>query len=176
MWCMAAPDDAAIAGMDTPVGRVSVAVTRHGLVDVSWTEPDVLADRLPLPVVSDPARTEPVVRQLAEYFAGTRRQFHIPLDWRQTSGTRRSLLQTLNATVHYGSSVTYGELAARHGGGVPARAVGGIMGSNPMPLVVPCHRVVAHDGLGGYSGGAGDGLEVKRWLLGLEGVLPPTLY
>jgi O-6-methylguanine DNA methyltransferase len=79
-------------------------------------------------------------------------------------------------TVQYGTSVTYGELADRHGGGIPARAVGGIMGSNPLPLVVPCHRVVAHDGLGGYSGGTGDGLEIKRRLLALEGVLPPTLY
>ncbi|NDL58687.1 methylated-DNA--[protein]-cysteine S-methyltransferase [Phytoactinopolyspora mesophila] len=169
-------DDAAVTGIDTPVGRVSVAVTHSGLVDVSWAEPQVLAARLSLPAVVDELRTDPVAGQLAEYFAGTRRQFDLAIDWRHLSGTRRSLLQTLYNTVPYGASVTYGELAARHGEDVPARAVGGIMGSNPIPLVVPCHRVVAHDGLGGYSGGAGDGLEVKRWLLTHEGVLPPTLY
>ena len=75
-------------------------------------------------------------------------------------------------TVPYGRVVTYGELAARSGTGIPARGVGAVMGSNPVPLIVPCHRVVSGDGLGGYSGG---GVEVKRWLLTLEGALPPTL-
>lgn len=167
-------DDAAVAGLDTPVGRLSVTVTRFGVADVSWGRPGHLAAQLP--VVDDVERVTPVIRQLEEYFRGTRHHFELPLDWRHTSGTRREILRILHATVSYGTSVTYGELASRHGGGVPARAVGGIMGSNPLPIVVPCHRVLAHDGLGGYSGGTGsDGLEVKRWLLALEGVLPPTL-
>lgn len=168
--------DAAIAGLDTPVGRLSVAVTRSGVTDVSWAAPEYLAARSRLPVVDDAERVAPVIAQLEEYFRGERQHFELPLDWRHTSGTRREILQTLHATVPYGTSVTYGGLASRHGGDVPARAVGGIMGSNPLPIVVPCHRVLAHDSLGGYSGGTGeDGLEVKRWLLALEGVLPPTL-
>ena len=73
-------------------------------------------------------------------------------------------------------TLTYGELAARSGTGLPARAIGSIMGANPVPLVIPCHRVVAGDGLGGYSGGEpGQEIATKRWLLELEGALPPTL-
>ena len=88
------------------------------------------------------------------------------------------MLRTLVESVGYGETVSYGTLARRvghgsFGGSPPARAVGQIMGSNPIPVVVPCHRVVAADGLGGYSGGTGP--EVKRWLLTLEGALPPTL-
>jgi methylated-DNA-[protein]-cysteine S-methyltransferase len=83
------------------------------------------------------------------------------------------VLSTLFSTVPYGHVVTYGELAERSGTGVPARGIGSIMGSNPIPIIVPCHRVIAGSGLGGFSGG--DGVESKRWLLTLEGYLPPTL-
>lgn len=165
-------DDVAVAGVGTPVGRLSVAVTRVGVVDVSWTDLEQMAGRATLPVVDDPARVAPVVEQLTEYFTGRRRDFDLPVDWSATSGSQRDVLQALHATVPYGTSVTYGELAERSGTSVPARGIGAIMGSNPMPVLVPCHRVLAHDGLGGYSGGAG--VEVKRWLLALEGVLPPT--
>ena len=84
----------------------------------------------------------------------------------------------LTGSVSYGETIRYGQLASLAGltaadDTIPARAVGKIMGSNPIPVIVPCHRVLASDGLGGYSGGAG--VEVKRWLLILEGVLPPTL-
>ncbi|MGH8827129.1 MAG: methylated-DNA--[protein]-cysteine S-methyltransferase [Jiangellaceae bacterium] len=169
-------DDIAVGGLDTPVGRISVALTQVGLVDVGWAEPDELAERAALPVVADTGRVAPALHQLAEYFLGTRRSFDLPLDWRHTRRSQRTVLQTLYAAVGYGSSITYGELALRSNAEVPARGIGAIMGSNPIPIVVPCHRVVAHDGLGGYSGGSGrDGLEVKRWLLTLEGVLPPTL-
>lgn len=169
-------DDIAVGGLDTPVGRISVALTRVGLVDVGWAEPDELAERAALPVVADTDRVAPALHQLAEYFRGTRRSFDLSLDWRHTRPSQRTVLQTLYAAVGYGSSITYGELALRSNAEVPARGIGAIMGSNPIPIVVPCHRVVAHDGLGGYSGGGGgDGLEVKRWLLTLEGVLPPTL-
>jgi methylated-DNA-[protein]-cysteine S-methyltransferase len=75
--------------------------------------------------------------------------------------------------IPYGKVVTYGELAARSGTGVPARGIGSIMGANPLPIVVPCHRVVAGNGLGGFSGGVG--VETKRWLLTHEGYLQPTL-
>ena len=94
------------------------------------------------------------------------------------SRLQRQVLAVLFDTVGYGETVSYGELArrvpsVRHVADVPARAIGRIMGSNPIPVIVPCHRVVAWDGLGGYSGGQGP--EVKRWLLVLEGALPPTL-
>ncbi len=116
--------------------------------------------------------------QLGEYFSGTRRRFDLPVDWTGLSGPRRRVLQVLFETVGYGQTVSYGALARRAGltdrdAPVPARAVGQIMGSNPIPLVVPCHRVMAADGLGGYSGGTGP--EVKHWLLVFEGALPPTL-
>jgi methylated-DNA-[protein]-cysteine S-methyltransferase len=95
-----------------------------------------------------------------------------------TSSLQQQVLRTLVDSVGYGETVSYGALARRvghdsFGASPPARAVGQIMGSNPIPVVVPCHRVVAADGLGGYSGGTGT--EVKRWLLTLEGALPPTL-
>ena len=94
------------------------------------------------------------------------------------SASQRQVLPVLLASAPYGETVTYGGLAQRaglaDGGKVPAaRVTGQIMGSNPCPIVVPCHRVVAGDGLGGYSGGAG--IEIKRWLLIFEGALPPTL-
>lgn len=166
-------EDVAVGGLDTPVGRISVAVTRDGLAAVGWGR-RATAGRLP--VVDDGVRLAPVLAQLAEYFAGRRQTFDLPIDWRYVTGSASGVvLRSLFDTVPFGSSVTYGELATRSGTGVPARAVGGIMGSNPIPIVVPCHRVLAGDGLGGYSGGSGgNGLEVKRWLLTLEGVLPPT--
>ena len=116
--------------------------------------------------------------QLGQYFAGTRRGFDLFIDWSLTSSLQQQVLRTLFGTVGYGETVSYGALARRvghesFGASPPARAVGQIMGSNPIPVVVPCHRVVAADGLGGYSGGTGP--EVKRWLLTLEGALPPTL-
>lgn len=123
--------------------------------------------------------------QLAEYFAGQRRAFDVPVDWstvlgrRPTEpGVRQRVLAVLAGSVHYGETVTYGLLAGRaevpgDGQAPPARVVGQVMASNPYPLIVPCHRVVAGDGLGGFSGGVG--IEVKRWLLTFEGSLPPTL-
>ena len=116
--------------------------------------------------------------QLGEYFAGQRRSFDLPVDWSGMSASQRQVLPVLLASTGYGETVTYGDLSRRagvaDGGKLPAaRVTGQIMGSNPCPIVVPCHRVVAGDGLGGYSGGAG--IEIKRWLLIFEGALPPTL-
>jgi methylated-DNA-[protein]-cysteine S-methyltransferase len=163
--------DVAVGSVRTPVGQLYVAVSEVGLADVSWVE-----TRTKLPVVDDPRRVEPVLAQLAEYFAGKRHEFDVEIDWRGTSRVQQEVLQTLHSTVDYGGAVTYGELATRSGTTVPARGIGSIMGSNPVPIVVPCHRVVSHDGLGGYSGGTkATGLEVKRWLLIMEGALPPTL-
>jgi methylated-DNA-[protein]-cysteine S-methyltransferase len=146
------------------------------------TMPDPLAD--PGAMLDPPAgpggaadSRADAVTQLAEYFRGRRRSFDLPLDWSRMSGLQRRVLGVLFDSVGYGETVSYGTLARRvqPAGGtlVPARAIGQIMASNPIPLIVPCHRVVAADGLGGYSGGTG--LEVKRWLLTFEGALPPTL-
>ena len=96
--------------------------------------------------------------QLAEYFAGQRQVFDLPLDWSGCSRAQHQVLSVLYDSVGYGKTLTYGDLAQRAVAGpdgisLPARAIGRIMGSNPLPLIVPCHRVVARDGLGGYSGG-----------------------
>jgi len=117
---------------------------------------------------------EQAVAQLREYFAGGRRVFDVPLDWSLTRGSQRRVLETLFATVGYGATATYGELAARSELGsayTAARGVGAIMGSNPLPVVVPCHRVMAADGLGGFGGGRA----TKEWLLAHEGVLTGAL-
>ena len=116
--------------------------------------------------------------QLAEYFAGQRQVFDLTVDWSGCSRAQHQVLSVLYGSVGYGETVTYGELAQRAVAGpdgisLPARAIGRIMGSNPIPLIVPCHRVVAGNGLGGYSGGTG--IEIKRWLLIFEGALPATL-
>jgi methylated-DNA-[protein]-cysteine S-methyltransferase len=181
------------ATLDSPVGPLSAGCTPAGLSQVRFGPPPRTASSAPAasPAVAptsqlaatavtgaahDLSRT--VVSQLGDYFAGSRRIFDVPIDWTALSGLRRQVLQVLFDTVGYGQTVSYGALADRagltgHDTALPARAVGQVMGSNPIPLVVPCHRVVAADGLGGYSGGTGP--EVKRWLLTFEGALPPTL-
>jgi methylated-DNA-[protein]-cysteine S-methyltransferase len=108
--------------------------------------------------------------QLEEYARGERERFDVALDWQGVEDAHRRVLQTLCEIAPYGTTVTYGELGARAGVDDP-RDVGVLMARNPLPLVVPCHRVVASDGLGGYGGG----LELKRRLLELEGVLPTRL-
>lgn len=108
--------------------------------------------------------------QIAEYARGEREEFDVPLDWERVRPDHRRVLETLRAIAPYGRTVTYGELAARSGVG-DAREVGIHMATNPLPIVVACHRVVAADGLGGYGGG----VDLKRRLLELEGALPPSL-
>ncbi|MCD0483484.1 methylated-DNA--[protein]-cysteine S-methyltransferase [Streptacidiphilus sp. ASG 303] len=168
-----------------PLGGVSVAVTAAGAAAVSFSPrpPDGADPRLAAAPPAGEERAALVARQVAEYLAGRRRAFDFPVDWGLTAGPQRTVLQTLHRTVGYGRTVTYGELAAASGvyddvapgeRWAGARGVGQIMGSNPLALIVPCHRVVAADGLGGYGGGYG-GVGTKRWLLTLEGVLAPTL-
>jgi len=168
----------AFGSVPTELGDVLAAVTPDGLVATAFSDsPHVraaIADRLGAEIVEDTARTGRVLGQLADYFASRRREFEVDIDWRLMSTAQRAVLGTLHATVPYGRVVTYGELAARSGSGIPPRGIGSIMGSNPIPIVVPCHRVVAGDGLGGFSGGTG--VESKRRLLTLEGYLPPTLF
>ncbi len=168
----------AFGSVPTELGDVLAAVTCEGLVATAFSDsPHIraaIAARLGLTDTDDPAPAAGVLAQLREYFRGKRRVFEVDVDWRLMSEAQRRVLGTLYETVPYGRVVTYGELAHRSGSGIPPRGIGSIMGSNPIPIVVPCHRVVAGDGLGGFSGGSG--VESKRRLLTLEGYLPPGLW
>lgn len=157
------------------------AVTARGVAAASYAGESIAGHRMGVPLCVDERITTAVTSRMAEYFAGRRRELGLPLDWRFATGPHRTVLQRLLADVGYGRTITYGELATRSGvfeemaePGLPARTVGQMMGANPLALLVPCHRVVAADGLGGFGGGP-HGMEIKRWLLTLEGVLPPTL-
>jgi methylated-DNA-[protein]-cysteine S-methyltransferase len=167
----------AFGAVDTPLGRMLTGVTEVGVAWVCFRDSARARRRAlaatGLRLADDPGRTEPVRAELAAYFAGELTRFTVPIDWRLVAALQHRVLTTLHATVPYGRVLTYGQLGERSGTGVPARAIGQVMGSNPIPVIVPCHRVLAADGLGGYSGGSG--IEVKRWLLTLEGALPPTL-
>ena len=155
---------------DTQVGLVGVLAGPAGLRRVGWGLQPGDASREPDETV------QIAIGQLREYFAGQRREFDLPLDWPRLEPVTEAVLRTL-MEVGYGETVTYAELARRSGTGVPARAIGSIMAANPWPIVVPCHRVVASDGLGGYSGGEpGHEIETKRWLLENEGALPISLF
>lgn len=195
---------ASIGSLDTQVGRLSIAVTPVGVLAVGWGTPAQLAgwiDRRAAvgrsgahpQAVTAGASLADALDQVGQYFAGERRAFDLPLDWSLVPGRSAGMvLRALHRTVPFGTQITYGALAERSGSAVPARGVGSIMGANPMPIVVPCHRVVAASGLGGFSGGerSGEpdwlqrperpgssphGLQTKRWLLTFEGTLPPTL-
>lgn len=165
--------------IDSPVGPLTLVASHAGLIGVSFSGDTTAAERIRAARSRDsqvslrhaPDRLTEVVRQFREFFAGTRRDFDLTLDWSLTDGFFRQVLQTLHATVGYGQVLTYQALATRCGRPGASRVVGAAMGSNPLPIVVPCHRVVAADGLGGF----GPGLDAKRWLLMREGVLPPTL-
>ncbi len=167
----------------SPIGALTLGVTAAGLVCVTWGDrpdvPEAAATRLGLAPRHEPDADGATARAAAtvrEYLAGDGRTFDVPLDWRLTGSTARTVLQALYAHVGYGKTVGYAELAELSGaypghGYTAARGVGSVMGSNPIPVVVPCHRVLASDGLGGFGGGRA----IKEWLLALEGVLPPTL-
>ncbi|WP_328316900.1 methylated-DNA--[protein]-cysteine S-methyltransferase [Streptomyces sp. NBC_00388] len=165
------------------IGPLLLAASSRGLVGVVFhATPAVrrralerLAARFAAEPVEAPesARLAGPVRQLAAYFEGDLREFTLPLDWTLTSGFNRQVLRELAAGVPYGSVVGYGDLARRVGQPGAAQAVGVAMASNPLPVVVPCHRVVeSNGGLGGFGGGP----ETKRRLLALEGVLPEPLF
>ncbi|MER5939635.1 methylated-DNA--[protein]-cysteine S-methyltransferase [Streptomyces sp. NPDC001928] len=171
------------AVVGTDIGPLMLAATHDGLVCVVFhatqkvreTTLDRLASRLgaaPVEAPDSPLLAE-AIRQVEEYFAGARRDFELPLDWSLISGFNRQVLRELASGVPYGTVVGYGDLAGRVGQPGAAQAVGMAMGANPLPVVVPCHRVVESDGgIGGFGGG----LETKRKLLALEGVLPEPLF
>jgi methylated-DNA-[protein]-cysteine S-methyltransferase len=154
----------------SPVGAISVLGGPAGLRSTGWQ----LSPKSGRPEPDETVQRS--VAQLEEYFAGRRRSFDLPLDLPAMPAAARAVLDALQG-IGYGETITYAELAVRSGTGLPARAIGSVMGANPLPIVIPCHRVVASDGLGGYSGGEpGRELATKRWLLELEGALPPALF
>ncbi len=166
--------DVAYAVVDTPVGPLLVASTRRGLVEVGFradSELDSmltrLAARLSPRVLEAPARLDDVRRELDEYFSGRRTSFDLPLDWSLSRGFTRRVLRA-TAKVPYGKVSTYREMATRAGNSKAVRAAGNALGANPIPIVVPCHRILR---TGGSLGGYGGGVERKEFLLRLEGVL-----
>jgi methylated-DNA-[protein]-cysteine S-methyltransferase len=161
-------NDLATVVISTAIGPLGVAASAHGLRRVSL--PGYTA---PQPSSGSPEATAIVseaARQLEEYLDGSRTSFEIELDWTGVDERHRRVLETLVDAAPFGRTVTYGELG-RLAGEPDPREVGVMMARNPIALVVPCHRVLASDGLGGYGGG----LDLKRRLLELEHVLPPRL-
>ncbi|HEX6712418.1 MAG TPA: methylated-DNA--[protein]-cysteine S-methyltransferase [Thermoleophilaceae bacterium] len=165
--------DVSYAFEPSPVGDLLVAVTPRGLIRIAYNAhehaDDVLeelARRVSPRVVEAPAALDPVRRALDEYFDGKRTGFDLPIDWRLHDGFGRRVLRA-TARIPFGKVLTYAEVAAKAGSPRAYRAAGNALGSNRMPIVVPCHRVVASGGkLGGYTGG----IQRKEYLLGLEGV------
>ena len=157
---------------DTPIGPLLVGVTDHGVCRISFDpEPEhhleLLAKQFGPRVLRASKPVECVRRELDEYFAGRRRHFDLGVDTRFLSPYYRAVLEQL-ARVEYGTTTTYGTLAARAGNPKAARAVGTVMNRNPIPIVLPCHRVVGASGsLTGYAGG----LQRKEQLLRLEGAI-----
>jgi methylated-DNA-[protein]-cysteine S-methyltransferase len=163
----------AYSAIETPVGRLLAAAGERGLLRIGLPneEPgEVLAEltgRLGTQPVESPQMLAEVRRQLDEYFAGERREFAVPLDLSLRSGFDRRACESMTH-IRYGETVSYAELAARAGNPRAARAAGHACATNPIAIVVPCHRVVGSDGsLHGYGGG----LPMKRFLLQLEGAL-----
>jgi methylated-DNA-[protein]-cysteine S-methyltransferase len=174
-----APADVVYAFVDSPVGRLLAAGTEHGLACLGYedvrggSDPllERLASELSPRMLHAPARLDDVRRELDEYFEGRRTAFDLPLDFALTRPFARKILQA-TAGIPFGATSTYGKVAAQAGSPGAARAAGGALGSNPIPIVVPCHRVLASNGtLHGYTGG----LERKRHLLELEGVLTRSM-
>lgn len=164
--------DVAYATLDSPVGTLLLARTPRGLVRVAYLDreehEDVvleqLAARVSPRILAAPRRLDDVRRELDEYFEGERRHFDLTLDWQLTHGFGRRVLQA-TARIPFGSVSTYKQVATQAGSPRASRAAGNALGANPIPIIVPCHRVLhTTGGLGGYTGG----LERKRLLLATE--------
>ncbi len=164
----------ACADVETPMGRLTLAVTDTGLVRIGLPPEDPAAVREELShrvgtVVEDPQAVAPAGREIEEYFSGERTEFTMPLDWSLAHGFRRRVLEEM-FRIPYGETISYGELASRAGNSRAPRAAGQACATNPIPIVVPCHRVIRNNGdLNWYTGG----LHYKEFLLRLEGVLLP---
>lgn len=163
--------DVAYTTIDTPVGSLLLAATKKGLVRVAFASEDhdkvlgVIATKLSPRILRAPQRLDEAAREIEQYFAGSRKVFDLRLDLSLSSGFRRQVQRHL-PDIAYGSTESYTEVARLVGSPKAVRAVGSACATNPIPLVVPCHRVLRSDGtLGGYVGG----LAVKAALLKLEG-------
>jgi O-6-methylguanine DNA methyltransferase len=158
----------------TPLGDLWVVVSKKGLVVVEWDDHRsaldmYLAKRLKQPSILNMDKTSTFLRQLDEYLHGDRKAFTFPIDWSLLRPFQREVLKLVFA-IPYGETRAYGEIAHQMGRERAARAVGRANATNPMPLVIPCHRVVGADGkLRGYGGGKG--LKTKEWLLKMEGAV-----
>ena len=162
--------DVAYRTIDSPVGPLLLAATEVGLVRVAYAAEDhdkvlqILADRISPRILRAPARLDTTASELEQYFSGRRRSFDVPLDWRLAAGFRRTVLHHL-PEISYGQTATYSSVARLAGSPRAFRAVGSACATNPLPVIVPCHRVVpAGGGLGHYLGG----VDAKRTLLTLE--------
>jgi methylated-DNA-[protein]-cysteine S-methyltransferase len=165
--------DVAYTRTDSPFGPLLLAKTPRGLVRVGLPNQDAdellvdLSARVSPRVLEAPAQLDEVRRELERYFAGELDSFDLPLDWRLSGGFRQRVLKAINR-IPYGQTRSYTEMARKAGNERAVRAAGTACGSNPIPLVVPCHRVLR---TGGALGGYGGGLPMKQALLELEGVL-----
>jgi methylated-DNA-[protein]-cysteine S-methyltransferase len=163
--------DVAYARLDSPVGTLLLAATPKGLVRLAYIDYEdedqvleSLAERVSPRVLAAPSRLDQSRRELEEYFGGRRQAFDLPLDWQLLSGFGRRVLEA-TAAIPYGSVSTYKGVATGAGSPRGFRAAGNALGSNPIPIVLPCHRVLhSGGGLGGYTGG----LDRKRTLLAIE--------
>lgn len=165
--------DVAVATTDSPFGPLLLAATSRGVVRIGLPSQDReglledLAQRVSPRVLEAPEKLDAARRELDLYFAGRLREFEIPLDWRLSRDFRRRALRAV-ARIPYGETRSYTEIAAAAGNRRAMRAAGTACGANPLPIVVPCHRVLRS---GGALGGYGGGLSMKQGLLRLEGVL-----
>ena len=165
--------DVAYRTIDSPVGPLLLAATAKGLVRVAYACEDHekvlerLARELSPRILHAPARLDAAAKEVDEYFAGLRQRFDLPVDWSLARGFRRLVLARLGA-IGYGQTASYAAIAVAAGNPKAVRAVGTACATNPIPVVVPCHRVVRSDGsIGQYVGGVG----AKQTLLALEGRL-----
>ncbi|HLO27772.1 MAG TPA: methylated-DNA--[protein]-cysteine S-methyltransferase [Anaerolineales bacterium] len=157
----------------TPVGDLFLAASELGLVAVEWVDSrqqfDAYLSRLKRSIQPDPKKIKPYLKELAEYLAGKRQAFTIPIDWTLLRPFQREALQAV-FRVPYGETRTYSDIALEINRPNAYRAVGRANATNPMPLVIPCHRLIGTDGkLHGYGGG--EGLKTKEWLLKMEGAV-----
>ena len=162
--------DVAVAGLDSPLGPLVLAATPRGLARVAYADAgedavlEELAERISPRLLRAPRRLDGARRELDEYFAGHRRHFDLPLDLSAVGPFGRRVLDAA-AALGFGQTATYAQIAERAGSPRGARAAGNALGRNPIPIVVPCHRILhSTGGLGGYTGG----LARKRFLLALE--------
>ncbi len=157
----------------TPIGDLCLATSDLGLVAVEWADSqlqfDAYLQRLKLPIQSNAKKIAPYAKELREYLNGRRSAFTIPIDWSLFRPFQREALQAV-FRIPYGETCTYHDIAIEIGRPNASRAVGRANATNPMPIVIPCHRVIGRDGkLHGYGGG--EGLKTKEWLLRLEGAV-----